>query len=340
MNLFFVSTPFQIINAMEAISFYQCQNNVVIYREPENELSKQQMDKLLAKHDWLTIIKPLSKAKFSISPKLVNLLNQLKAVNPSMVFEKVFYTEYPSRFIATMLSNISISDKEVMFDDGTWTLKAFEEHLKDNVPKSYPNFKRNLLLNLFGYKKPHTFHVHEKFELFTIFDLTSDRFVVSKNNFAVLKNEQPQTESISSESSSIMVMIGDGGTDMGLSLVLYKKAIAELATQTQKLVYFPHRNEKQHVRELLQDIPNLEYATQTNLPIELAIRQYQNITAIYGFYSTALFTLATLFDTTPIYTRKLSDDELNNSSKLKLLSNLVQKYLAAPNVNEWTAKDN
>jgi hypothetical protein len=222
-----------------------------------------------------------------------------------------------------------------MFDDGTWTLKAFEEHLKDNITKSYPSFKRNLLLNLFGYKKPHTFHIHEKFELFTIFDLTSDRFVVSKNNFAVLKRKQPQTHSISSESGSIIVMIGDGSTDMGLSLELYKKAIAELATQTQKLVYFPHRNEKQHVRELLQDIPNLEYATQTNLPIELAIRQYQNIAAIYGYYSTALFTLAKLFDTTPIYTRKLSSNELESNSSLKKLSDLVEHYLNAPNVKVW-----
>ncbi|MCX8891348.1 hypothetical protein [Vibrio parahaemolyticus] len=124
MNLFLASTPFQLINTLEAIEHYQCSKNIIIVREQENDNAERQIEELLARHDWFGIIRLERNPTRSLYPRLVLVLNQVRKLNPSMEFDYVFYTEYPSRRVATILGNISIKNKEVMYDDGTWTLKA------------------------------------------------------------------------------------------------------------------------------------------------------------------------------------------------------------------------
>ena len=338
MNLFFVSTPFQLINALEAIDHYKCDNNLLILREQENSAAEKQITNLLKDHPWFHIIKLKVRPTKSIYPRLVRILNEIKAVNSTMTFDYVFYTEYPIRRIATILGNVTIIKKEVMYDDGTWTLNAYNEYLRDNKTKSYSQFKRNILLYLFGYKKPQTFSTHKKFELFTFFDLSSNTFKISKNNFTRLRQKINNTKSNDSCSINKAIFIGDGGTDIGLSLTEYKKQLAKLAQQEGYLLYFPHRNERCHVKELLKDVPNLYYAKETTGPIELEVCKYNNVKAIYGYYSTALFTLAKVYPEIKIYTRKLSDQELEDSSYLKKIIKLVDDHLHSPNVYPWIDK--
>lgn len=90
MNLFFVSSPFQLINAMEAISYYKCKNNILILREQENILAESHIDNIIEYNDWDTIIRLPKKSKPSIYPRLVSLLKKIKKINPSMSFTNVF----------------------------------------------------------------------------------------------------------------------------------------------------------------------------------------------------------------------------------------------------------
>ena len=93
MNLFLASTPFQLINALEAIEHYQCNNNIIIVREQENENAERQMEELLAQHNWFGIIRLERNPTRSLYPRLVLVLKKVRKLNPSMAFNYVFYTE-------------------------------------------------------------------------------------------------------------------------------------------------------------------------------------------------------------------------------------------------------
>lgn len=335
MNLFIVSTPFQLINALEAIKQYKCKSNIILLREQENENAEEQIKKLLSHHQWVGIVKIKRTPQKSIFPRLVLVLKKIKQLNPNMVFDNVFYTEYPSRRVATILGNISILNKEVMYDDGTWTLKAFEDYLQKNIRVSYSNFKRNLILNLFGFKKPKDFYIHEKFELFTLFDIDSTNFKISKNNLTLLREHIASQSPMFKSTNQRVAFIGDGATKDGINLTEYKKQLSKLAKSVDEVIYFPHRNEEKDIQLLLSNIKNLTYARKTIQPIEFEICKYSNITAIYGYYSTALFTLSKSYPNLPIYTRKLRDDEILNKALINRLIQLIDKYLKGKNINRW-----
>ena len=335
MNLFLASTPFQLINALEAIEHYQCNNNIIIVREQENENAERQMEELLAQHNWFGIIRLERNPTRSLYPRLVLVLKKVRKLNPSMTFNYVFYTEYPSRRVATILGNITIKNKEVMYDDGTWTLKAYEEQLRDNIRVSYSQLKRNITLNLFGYKKPRDFYISDKFELFTLFDLKAKHFHIVANTFPRLRRQISKQPTIFKANSSRAVFIGDGATDGGIDLNEYKKSLQRLSEQFDEIIYFPHRNEKASVRDLLQKVPNLRYAEETKGPIELEICKYDNIAAIYGYYSTALFTLSRIYPHLSIYTRRLEDHEIIDKTLVYKLMELIETYLEGDNIHRW-----
>ncbi|WP_241643912.1 alpha-2,8-polysialyltransferase family protein [Vibrio parahaemolyticus] len=335
MNLFLASTPFQLINTLEAIEHYQCSKNIIIVREQENDNAERQIEELLARHDWFGIIHLERNPTRSLYPRLVLVLNQVRKLNPSMEFDYVFYTEYPSRRVATILGNISIKNKEVMYDDGTWTLKAYEEQLRDNVRVSYSQLKRNLTLNIFGYKKPRDFYIHEKFELFTLFDLKAEHFHIETNTYPRLRRQISKQPTIFKTKSSRAMFIGDGATDGGIDLNEYKKSLQRLCEQFDEVIYFPHRNEKSNVRELLKNVPSLHYAEEAKGPIELEVCKYDNISAIYGYYSTALFTLSRIYPHLSIYTRRLEDHEITDKKLVYKLMELVETYLKGDNIKPW-----
>lgn len=79
MNLFLASTPFQLINALEAIEHYQCNNNIIIVREQENENAEREMEELLAQHNWFGIIRLERNPTRSLYPRLVLVLKSQKA---------------------------------------------------------------------------------------------------------------------------------------------------------------------------------------------------------------------------------------------------------------------
>ncbi|MCF8780179.1 alpha-2,8-polysialyltransferase family protein [Vibrio sp. IRLE0018] len=332
MNLFFISTPFQALNAFEAIRKYNCKDNIVVIRELESSDADQKLLNLLHRYDWLDII-TLPRKSSGIKPRLIRLLGSLKRTNTNLTFDNVFYAEYPSRHIETVLANINILYNEVMFDDGTWTLRAYETHLKKQAKTEGSSLKRSLTLNLFGYKAPRPRSPGQNFNLFTIFDIQDKNITIIKNSLDVLKSEILATPSIIDE--KIIAFIGDGGTDLGLNLDSYCRYIEQISTKGVKVVYFPHRNEKQHVKDRISLINNLQYATNSKGSIELELAKFKNIEAIYGFYSTALFSLSKLYPKISIFTRKLTHDDFDHPERLEYLVHIVDTYLSATNVKKW-----
>jgi hypothetical protein len=155
------------------------------------------------------------------------------------------------------------------------------------------------------------------------------------NTFPRLRRQISKQPTIFKANSSRAVFIGDGATDGGIDLNEYKKSLQRLSEQFDEIIYFPHRNEKASVRDLLQKVPNLRYAEETKGPIELEICKYDNIAAIYGYYSTALFTLCRIYPHLSIYTRRLEDHEIIDKTLVYKLMELIETYLEGDNIHRW-----
>jgi hypothetical protein len=338
MNLFFVSSPFQLICAMEALAYYKCKSNLLVIRDQENDLAEKHVSKIICKDDWDFIIKlPKKPKKFSL-PRMPDLLNKIKKIKPDMTFDKVFFAEYSTWRIAVILANVH-ADREIMFDDGTLTLFEFENKIKNKKVVNVSRPKKELSLRLLGYKRSRLIKPHANFEMFTFFNISSPDTTISQNFFTRLISTYNLGNVFSSDGN--IIFIGDGGTKRMLNLDKYKESLVQLcATNSNKKVYyFPHRNEPNTVRKLISEVKGLEYVNSL-LPIEMQIQQVsEGVSAIYGFYSSALYSLSTIYTNIPLYTRKLENSELNieaqNSYLLSESILFVDKYLKGDNVHSW-----
>jgi hypothetical protein len=179
--------------------------------------------------------------------------------------------------------------------------------------------------------------------MFTFFNIDSSEISINKNFFSRLISTYELGNVFSPDGN--IIFIGDGGTKRLLNLDKYKESLSLLCAQNSNrtVYYFPHRNELSSVREFLSEIKGLEYV-ETFLPIEIQIQQVVGgVSAIYGFYSSALYSLSIIYNNIPLFTRKLENTEINiEAQESYLLSEymgFVDKYLKGDNVHCWHSSE-
>lgn len=318
---------------MEAIGHYGCNNNVLILKERRSEIAESQIARILDSSQWHSIIKmPRHRENFFI-PKLVSLLYKIRKANPTMTFEKVFYANYSSWIIAVIMANLK-TRTEVMIDDGTLTLFEYEHNIDTGKVLNVSRPKKEFWLKMFGFNGARKVFPRPAFKLFTMFSIPEANVSIDLNRFTSLKNRY-RLEEVYNENGDI-VFIGNGSTNRGLDMNKYYKNISSLDKGNCKIFYFPHRNESADVSRRLSSITTLEYV-RTAFPIEIQLKTLPNgVRGIYGFYSSALYSLSLIYPNIPIYTRKLRDDELQNASIiLREAIDHYQKYLVGKNIRQW-----
>ena len=255
-----------------------------------------------------------------------------------MSFDKVFFAEYSTWRIAVILANIHAT-REIMFDDGTLTLFEFENKIRDRKIINVSRPRKELSLKLLGYKRSRLIKPNTNFEMFTLFNIDSADFTINRNRFADLI-ETYKLKNVFRHDGGV-VFIGDGCTKRILNLGKYKETLTQLCAKypNRTIYYFPHRNESSSVRTFLSSIKGLVYV-KSDMPIEIQIQEVQEgVSAIYGFYSSALYTLSIIYQNIPLYTRKLVETEISDDvADAYLLSEsikFVDKYLVGNNVKPW-----
>lgn len=335
MNLFFVSSPFQLMNAIEAREFFNCQNSILVLRDQENELAENHVERLLVESDWDHILRLSKLAKSIAMPRMPRLLRELKKLNKGLRFDRVFSAEYSTWRSAVLLANLEFNE-EVMIDDGTLTLYEYEEHIKPHKVFSVARAKKDLLLRLFGYKPARKVYPRENFKIFTYFNIEQDAIPIERNQFRCLSGRFSLGAAYNPNGS--IAYVGDGGTKELIKVDSYLSNLKELCVEksSQTIYYFPHRNEGEEVRQQLSLVKNLRYV-ETDLPIELQLTSISGgISGVYGTYSSALFSLAKIYPRIPIHVRKLTEDDiLSNSSSFRRSLMHVERYLTGPNVCSW-----
>ncbi|NOH96101.1 hypothetical protein [Vibrio sp. 99-70-13A1] len=301
MNLFLVTSPFQLLCAIEAKSQYSAVNNILVLREEKSLTSAAQMKLLLNKSEWDHILYLGRKSKIWEAWKLQY---NLKKINPSLQFNSVFYADYSAWRTNVMLNNLA-TDKEIMFDDGVGTIREFKDKIKPELVVSRNKTSRDVMLKLVGLKPPRKIFPRDNFSFFTFFELAGSKQPVTTNNLQQLQTRLNTSRCYSQEAP--IAFIGQGMVaEKGINLDYYANMLESLVKDNDaELIYFPHRTEAEFVKERLMKIEGLTYH-QSTLPLELEVAvEGITLSKIYGIASTAAVTLEKLYPEIPIVDLKV-----------------------------------
>ncbi len=316
-SLFFVSSPLEMICAIEARSQFKTTNNIlVLYLF---DLDKKIIESINSLTDTWQQIHTLERSSINYGKKWIVLTNTLKKDKYQYLFTGGM------TFSAHFLHNINYQ-KQYFLDDGTLTLtnvSYFKKH--GNLTKKMSLFpghnktkiKHKLneaLHNLFGHKLRGKW---EKLNLFTFFDFNKHQNIHVKKN-KLLWFEKVKSEKELTVNNNLVYVIG--------TPLVFAKVVSEEYYHTllhkievyfadKKIVYIPHRWERKEDVNKVKSVFNfdikknktiieLDFLTQGVLPKHIA-----------GTTSTALFTLKHLYPNATTYTTGIDLENVFNEKK-------------------------
>jgi hypothetical protein len=281
-NLFIVFSPLQIINAIEAIHHFKCDNNtIVINYKPRQDQNNTQMDVLAKYHKWdeeIRIGDGSRKSKFFSYIKIIRLLKRKS-------YNYVFVAGFTSA-IYTIVANLN-KNKLFFMDDGVGTISAYNDVFAPN--KKIKLRLKHIRFWPFGIKTKLT----DKINIFTYFDLQTLPHISVIPNRLKWFSENYTNNLVKDEK---IYFLGQPHDD---SSKVYSKTLEYfIKNQECKVVYIPHRFEKINKSLELMFKQNLVEVRLVNMPIEMYFlinKIRPNIVA--GFYTSAFFVLLLLYPT-------------------------------------------
>ena len=298
-NLYIVSTPLQLLSAIEAQEYYQTKNNtlVILFFMFSEGRNIQQMFDLLKYFPYSKLI-TYQNRKTGIYRSFIKYLNEIKKFQYNFVF-----FAFPTKQYRTMIANIKYNHL-IFLDDGVHTFVVHEALYGDNIdsnlrfsPKPMGSIRNKIkkLVYLVNGKFLDTDISHMKiFTMFNIKPYGNEKIIT--HNFAYLKKVL-QTDLHNDDRVFILGQPLEQAIGLpGIVYIQYLKKIFKYY-KGRKIIYIPHRSES--IGTALQTML-LKYDIEIlliNRPIELYFMENHIDPIDVGtFLSSALFTLNILFD--------------------------------------------
>lgn len=305
-NIFTISTPSQMMNAMEFIHHFSIQkeHNVVIITCNSKNFIKQ--IKEIGSSFTLVFYVLFSPQLAFIKPQLFNVM-PLKLIRLYVSKWRIYRklkVESINRLILGNYSNFisqyctqQVTSKMYVLDDGTGSILVAQKRkgeIKDGIPIFDYNFKKKalwsvkLLMGFYHYKIPSKFTFFSSYALEV---LDQDQYVL--NNFSHLKNlysgqdiHQKEEYFIGSPISEVGYVTQEVEVDMILNYANQHK--------DSELVYIPHRlDSKRKISQIEASIKVLHF----ELPIEFVLTQNTALPKkMSGFFTSALPNLAQIMN--------------------------------------------
>ncbi len=304
-NLFFITSPLQLINAIEAREHFKTRNNllVVIFTEYDSK-NRHQINNLVNEQEWDEVIRfdlrgKDSKTTFFKQIRLVKLLQKQH-------YDYVFCGNLSS--IGKMIIASIQKNTVYLLDDGAVTINHYlnssGKH-KSNKKLSLTKKIRQWRFNLFGLKTLPT----DTLNLFTSYRFTPH------GNEKIIPNDLKyfkQTFLSHTIPDETVYFLGQPLADIKLvSNETYLEYIRKIIDFYQcKIIYIPHRAEIVH--ENLLQLKNENFIVhEIHQPIELEfIASNQYPLRICSFFSSALFTLNILYPKSEIISFVIESDDM------------------------------
>lgn len=298
-DLFIITSPLQLINAIEARKYFKTTNNqlVAVFTEFKSK-NKNQILSLINENEWNNVLhydlrSKDSKTTFFKQIKLIKLLEQ-------QAYNNVFCGDLNS-LIKMILANIS-KKKVYLLDDGAVTINRYLRDLgSKNKPVKKDSFRR-LRFNIFGIKTTQK----DIINMFTSYKLAphADEEIIH-NNLEFFKKEFLTDTTVDENVYILGQSLSETNIVNRETYLNYIKFIQDYYSDS-SILYIPHRAETN-----LEDIEKLQDDTftvyHTKLPIELEfINAKKYPMKICSFFSSALFTLNILYPESSIIAFKIN----------------------------------
>ena len=299
-NLFIIRSPLQIINAYEAIDYFDLKNNILVTIDTKG-LSNAEQISYLKSNDikWEKEIRfgntdQKSKSNFLQYIKLIKSLKEYK-------YDNIFIGDYGS-IHKIILANLK-SKNQYLLDDGTTTLLR---HLQFKTDKTKSKFSlRTFRFKLFGLKT-NTKQLLNYFSIFKLNPNFSEKVIM--NNFDKLKTIH-NIDSFTKD--NCIYIMGQPLVETGyIKRDVYLDFITNIIKKykNQKVVYLAHRSE---TLESIEEYENDFFTIlKSSKPIELMFLEEKKYPEqIIGFTSAALFTFKILFPKSSILSIEITKEQ-------------------------------
>lgn len=308
-NLFIVGTPLQLINAIEAINHFKLENNILVIVHRSLEANRNQIDEIRNLYKWEKII-DIEYSKHSSLLRYVQLVKYLK----KYIYKYIFFPKLevvPKIVIANVKK-----EKVFLLDDGGLTVTIYEKFIKTNKLNKYD--LKELRFLLFGLK----IKIRDKINLFTYFDLEPVNGIeVIKNNLTYLKNKVKDAK----RDDDVIYFLGQPISTL-INDASYRNSLKNIIEKyNKKVIYIPHRGETRDKIDYLSALDNSMFSIQDiGMPVELFFLN-NNLYPhhVISYYSTALTTLALIFEDSIINYIKIPE---NSSNKVAFEKSLRKYY--------------
>jgi len=297
-NLFVIGTPLQLINAIEAIEYFNLKNNVLVLINVSKAKNKEQVDDIVKLYSWKKIVE-IKNGKGLNFFKYFSIIRNLQ----KQKYNNVFVAKLDS--ISMAIAANTHKEKLFLLDDGSLTISIYKKYILDGCQVTY-RFKefRFLLLGL-------KVKIRDKVNLFTYYDLEPvNGNEVIKNSMTYFKSKYIST---TKNKNDYIYFIGQPLNEL-ISRELHKKIIEKIIIKNnKKMIYIPHREESD------VSLKNLEGMTKSlfeirdlGMPVELYFLKNSIYPSnVFSFYSTALATIELIYDKCNIYYIKIPQNQSN-----------------------------
>lgn len=271
-DLILVESPLQLLNAYEAIHFFNLDDYRILLRFSNVKKNDCQISKLLKTLDFnvdcleTVVINESSKTS---SDFLKLILYRYKFIFSSERINRLFIGNFKSRFFSVIRSQFK-EKQVILLDDGSITLE---------IQKSFSN--------------------DSSFDLFTMYSMEPYRNQnIYLNTFTEIKKRSEQSLQFS---KSNVLFLGSGLSEIDiLSELEYIRLITKILLyykeQGRSVLYVPHRCETGEKVNSISRLSNVEIL-HIDYPIELyGIFEKKIPATVASFYSTALITMKNIYN--------------------------------------------
>lgn len=310
-----VRTPFQLFNCIEATKEFNCKGTNILICIYKNEVDKNLFEEILKNFTWdkVYFFKLNSFNRMFYSIILNNILKKYKKV------EYCFFGLITS-YIVHAINQINAKEN-ILIDDGNETF-LIASNIKNNLYKE--KFKNTLVDKIVAKNLELSFL--KDLKIFTFFNLES--YLLSNE---VIKNEYCNfKKSINNfPINKEIFFIGSNLIDNYIEKAYFEETLNNTIKyfNDYKIIYIPHRYEDINYLKNLSIKYGFELKKFSTI-LELAILQYgKKPSGLVTIRSTALETLAYLYDIKFLNIIELDLTKLKKDSQVEEYKNLYKNYL-------------
>lgn len=301
-TLFLIESPFQCLCMMEAIQHFKITSYEVMIPYGD-EYSNEMMFRFLNENSIMYEARPIAHIIYDVGPLVFS----------KKKFKSIFVGNYSATKSYPLAVAMAGFNSTINYlDDGTQAMTLFSEHPKPRYDKL------SIKIIIYLYRILAFIKRVRESVFFTIYDVKSDKFIIEKNEFSLLRSDNGKVKSgvyIVGTNSSILKFAD-------VSYLDYVKALVERARiqyPEEQIYYCPHRRDANNdANEPLFQKMGIQLF-KTNISVEYDFYTKQ-ITPIYviGFLSNALFTLNMMYPDSIIETvsYQLDNQEQNKENQI------------------------